>query len=307
MIDGEWRPEGLSVDDSGYFRRNETTFRDWIEEDAVAGRYRLYVSWACPWAHRTLIARALYGLEEVISLSAVHSFMGDDGWTFEDGPGVIPDPGGAHALHEVYARAKSDYTGRVTVPVLLDEKEGRIVNNESREIVRILSDAFRRHHRDGAPDLHPARLHDEIERVADAIYSPINNGVYRAGFARSQEAYDEAVAELFEALEHWDRVLGEQRYVAGDQLTEADVFLFTTLVRFDRVYHVHFKCSRKRIVDYPNLWAFTRELHQNPAIRETVDLDYIAAHYYRSHPSVNPHRIVAAPPALDWDEPHGRG
>lgn len=308
LIDGQWRASDFGIDEEGRFRRQATTFRDSVQpEEVVSGRYRLYVSMACPWAHRTLITRALLGLEEHIPVSVVHWYMGQEGWTFEPGPGVVADPDGATWLREIYLRAKSDFTGRVTVPILWDHETGRIVNNESREIVRMLDDVFAPVlAKPDAPELHPASLHDEIERVADAIYEPINNGVYRAGFARSQEAYDEAVAEVFSALDHWDAVLGRQRFTCGDRLTEADIFLFTTLVRFDLVYHYHFKCNLRRIQDYGNLWDFTRFVYQLPGVRETVDFAHITKHYFGSHESVNPTRIVPIGPEIDFDAPTAR-
>jgi len=207
----------------------------------------------------------------------------------------------------VYLRAKPDFTGRVTVPVLWDHETGRIVNNESREIVRMMNDVFApKLGRADAPKMHPDELHDEIERVIEAIYEPINNGVYRSGFARAQQAYEEAVREVFAALDHWDEVLGTQRYTCGDQLTEADIFLFTTLVRFDLVYHYHFKCNRQRLVDFPNLWAYTRELYQMPGVAETVNFHHIKQHYYGSHLNINPSGIVPKGPVIDFTEPHGR-
>ncbi|MEM9069849.1 MAG: glutathione S-transferase C-terminal domain-containing protein, partial [Myxococcota bacterium] len=261
------------------------------------------VSYACPWAHRCLIVRSLRGLQDIVPVSVVHWFMGEDGWSFDEGPGVVADPGGARFLRDVYLRAKKDFTGRVTVPILWDTETGAIVNNESREIVRMFDDVF-----PGRADVnfHPADLHDAIEETIDAIYEPINNGVYRSGFARSQRAYEEAVHELFGALDHWEGVLSKQRYLCGDRLTEADFFLFTTLVRFDPVYHYHFKCNLKRLRDYPNLWGFTREIYQLPGVAETVRMDHIKEHYFGSHESVNPARVVPAGPIVDFDEPHGR-
>ena len=308
MIDGEWRASGFGIDQEGRFKRQATTFRDRVRaQDVESGRYRLYVSLACPWAHRTLITRKLLGLESHIPVSVVHWYMAEDGWTFEEGAGVVPDPDGARFLREVYLRARADFTGRVTVPILWDHREQTIVNNESREIVRMLNDVFGPElARRDAPTLHPAPLHDEIERVIDAIYEPINNGVYRAGFARTQAAYDEAVRDVFAALDHWDQVLGRQRFTCGDQLTEADIFLFTTLVRFDLVYHYHFKCNHKRIRDYPNLWDFTRWVYQQPGVRETVDFAHITQHYFQSHESVNPSRVVPIGPQIDFDAPTRR-
>ena len=248
----------------------------------------------------------MLGLEELVPISVVHHFMGEDGWSFEEAEGVIPDPDGARFLREVYLRAKADFTGRVTVPILWDTDKGTIVNNESREIVRMFNDVFASKGSTDRPSLHPVELHDEIERVIDAIYEPINNGVYRAGFARTQEAYDGAVAELFDALDHWDSVLSKQRFTCGEQLTEADIFLFTTLIRFDCVYHFHFKCNRRRLMDYANLWDFTRYLYQLPEVRKTVSFEHITKHYFASHESVNPSRVVPVGLEIDYDAPTTR-
>ncbi len=312
MVDGEWKTEKRFASENGRFERSTTSFRSWISSDggtgfpAEAGRYHLYVAWACPWAHRTAIMRKLKGLEDAIGLSAVGSFMGDDGWAFHDEPGVIPDDAnGAHFLREIYAKADPAYTGRVTTPVLWDKEAGTIVNNESREIVRMLDTAF-----DGISTTDtsfvPDDLREEIDATIDAIYQPVNNGVYRSGFATTQEAYDEAVTELFDALDHWEEVLGARRYLCGDRVTEADWCLFPTLVRFDAVYNGHFKCNLRRIVDYPNLWGYLRDLYQYPGVAGTVNMDHIKRHYYRSHGNVNPTRIVPKGPILDFSTPHGR-
>ena len=312
MVDGVWKTEGDIPRENGRFRRTMTSFRGRISSDgstgfpAEAGRYHLYVAWACPWAHRTAILRRLKGLEDAIGLSAVGSFMGDDGWAFYEEPGVIPDTvNGAFYLREVYAKADPGYTGRVTTPVLWDKERGTIVNNESREIVRMLDKEF-----GGVVasdvDFAPDELRGEIDATIDAIYEPINNGVYRSGFATTQEAYDEAVTDLFDALDHWEKVLGTRRYLCGDRVTEADWCMFPTLVRFDAVYHGHFKCNLRRIVDYPNLWGYLRDLYQYPGVAETVKMEHIKRHYYRSHGSVNPTRIVPKGPILDFTEPHDR-
>jgi glutathionyl-hydroquinone reductase len=312
MVDGEWKTEGDIPRENGRFKRSTTSFRDRISSDgstrfpAETDRYHLYIAWACPWAHRTAIMRKLKGLEDAIDLSAVGSFMGDDGWAFYDEPGVIPDPvNGAHYLREVYAKADPDYTGRVTTPVLLDKESGTIVNNESREIIRMLDTEF------GGistgADFYPEDLRDEIDATIDAVYEPINNGVYRSGFATTQEAYDEAVAELFDALDHWEDVLSTSRYLCGDRVTEADWCMFPTLVRFDAVYHGHFKCNLRRVVDYPNLWGYLRDLYQYPGVAETVNMEHIKKHYYRSHESINPTRIVPKGPILDFSGHHDRG
>ena len=312
MVEGEWKTERQWQNTDGRFVRPATSFRNWITADsssgfpAQAGRYHLYVAWACPWAHRTAILRKLKGLEEAVGLSAVGSFMGEDGWAFYDEPGVIPDAvNGAHYLREVYAKADPEYTGRVTTPVLFDRETETIVNNESREIVRMLDTEFGEFTTTDAAFC-PGELHEEIDATIDAIYEPINNGVYRSGFATTQEAYEEAVTELFDALDRWERVLGVWRYLCGDRITEADWCFFPTLVRFDAVYHGHFKCNLRRIVDYPNLWGYLRDLYGQTGVAETVNMDHIKKHYYRSHESINPTRVVPKGPLLDFTEPHDR-
>ncbi len=253
-----------------------------------------------------MIARALKKLTAAISISVVDRFMADRGWVFSDGPGCIRDPvNGAEALWQVYVAARADYTGRVTVPVLWDREKRTIVNNESREILRMLDtemDAFG----DASTTLYPTPLRVEIDRTIDALYTPVNNGVYRAGFATTQEAYDEAVTELFAALDGWDALLGQRRYLSGEVLTEADVCFFTTLVRFDAVYHGHFKCNLRRIADYENLSGYLRDVYQTPGVAGTCDFDHIKQHYYRSHESINPTRIVPRGPILDLSAPHDR-
>ncbi|HHX83505.1 MAG TPA: glutathione S-transferase family protein [Pseudomonadaceae bacterium] len=319
LIDGKWHDQWYDTSASGgRFIRSESQYRHWITADGSAGpsgdagfkaepgRYHLYVSLACPWAHRTLMMRALKGLEDMISLSAVHWLMQEDGWTFKEAPGVIPDTvNGASLLHQVYTAADPNYSGRVTVPILWDKQRGTIVNNESAEIIRMLTSAF---DAVGAQpgDYYPQALRAEIDAVNERVYDNINNGVYKAGFATSQAAYDEAVSALFETLDWVEDLLGRQRYLAGDQLTEADIRLFTTLVRFDEVYHGHFKCNQRRIVDYPNLWGFTRELFQLPGIADTVNMQHIKHHYYQSHQNINPTGIVPVGPAPDFAAPHGR-
>jgi putative glutathione S-transferase len=312
MVEGEWKTERQWQNTDGRFVRSATSFRGWITADgrsgfpAAADRYHLYIAWACPWAHRTAIMRKLKGLEEVIGLSAVGSFMGEDGWAFHDEPGVIPDGvNGAYYLREVYAKADPDYTGRVTTPVLFDKETGTIVNNESREIIRMLDTEFGEFAADDE-DFYPEDLRGEIDATIDAIYEPVNNGVYRSGFATTQEAYEEAVTELFDALDLWEEILGTRRYLCGERITEADWCLFPTLVRFDAVYHGHFKCNLRRIVDYPNLWGYLRDLYGQPGVAQTVDMDHIKKHYYRSHESVNPTRIVPKGPIIDFAEPHYR-
>lgn len=312
MVDGKWTTDWVERDESGKFNRMPTKFRDRITADGASGfkaeadRYHLYVSLACPWAHRTLMMRQIKGLTEVIGVSIVDAVLSDKGWFFSDAPGAIPDSvNHAKYLQEIYVKAKSDYTGRVTVPVLWDKHTQTIVNNESRDIIRMFDTEFGEFAKPDV-DLYPEDLQADIDRVMDAIYMPINNGVYRSGFASSQAAYDEAVTELFENLDHWENVLGQQRYLCGDRLTEADINLFTTLFRFDAVYYVHFKCNLKRIVDYPNLWNYLKDLYQHPEFKPTCNLDHIKRHYYMSHPHINPHRIVPKGPVIDFDEAHDR-
>ncbi|HEY9646124.1 MAG TPA: glutathione S-transferase family protein [Chroococcidiopsis sp.] len=319
LIDGKWISDRDQEDVAGRFIRPATTFRHWITADgssgfaAAAGRYHLYVSLACPWAHRTLIMRQLKGLTEAISVSIVDPVIDQAGWAFSDAPGAIADTvNGANFLWEIYAKAEPTYSGRVTVPVLWDRQTQTIVNNESREIIRMLDTEFGAFSTAAAMpnatpyDLYPLDLRSAIDATIDAIYQPINNGVYRAGFATTQTAYEEGVRDLFAALDHWEGVLGQQRYLCGDRLTEADICLFTTLLRFDAVYYVHFKCNLRHLWDYPNLWGYLRDLYQTPGVKETCNLDHIKQHYYKSHPKVNPTRIVPVGPLLDLDSPHGR-
>jgi glutathionyl-hydroquinone reductase len=309
LVEGKWKTEGLPRDREGRFVRSTTTFRDRVTADgssgfpAEEGRYHLYVSWACPWAHRTAILRKLKGLEGEISLSSVEPYMGEEGWAFS---GAYPDPlHSAGYLRDIYTLADPGYTGRVTTPVLWDRKLGTIVNNESREIMNMLDTEFEELAATDA-NFYPEDLRDEIEEVLDALYEPVNNGVYRTGFARTQAAYDEAVTELFDALDRFEGMLSRRRYLCGDRVTEADWAFFTTLVRFDPVYHGHFKCNLRRIVDYPNLWGYVRDLYQYPGVAETVDLAHMKEHYYRSHESVNPTRIVPKGPIIDFTTPHDR-
>jgi len=309
LVNGVWQSGAAGgTDRKGRFVRIDSTFRDRVTADgssgfpAVAGRYRLYVSLACPWAHRTSIFRVLKGLEAAIPVAVVDPHMGDDGWTFGDTPDAAT---GVRRLHELYTLAKPDYTGRVTVPVLWDTETGRIVNNESADIIRMLNADFAGLARSDT-DYYPPDLRDAIDAINGTVYDRVNNGVYKAGFAKTQAAYEEAFDALFETLDALEARLGERRYLAGDRLTEADWRLFTTLVRFDAVYHGHFKCNRQRLVDYPNLWGFTRELHQVPGVAGTVDLDHIKRHYYGSHRNLNPSGIVPKGPAVDFGRPHGR-
>jgi putative glutathione S-transferase len=314
LVDGEWRQDAYeSTSDDGEFERSETTFRDFIEDDEdarfqpEAGRYHLYVSYACPWAHRTLLVRSLKGLEDAISVDVVDPYREDDGWQFtpEKEDCTEDTVNGSDYLREVYVEADPDVTGRVTVPVLWDKKEETIVNNESKEILRMLDTEFD-DVADYDVDLYPEGYQEDVDRIIEDIYEPINNGVYRAGFARSQEAYDRAVDELFDALDHWDEVLADQRYLAGDRLTEADICMFTTLVRFDQVYHTHFMCNKQHIHEYDNLWPYLRDLYQTPGVAETVNMSHIKEHYYTTHPDVTPSRIIAAGPDLDFEAEHDR-
>jgi putative glutathione S-transferase len=312
LKDGKWISQRKQEDSEGKFVRPSTTFRNKITADgssgfkAEPGRYHLYISWACPWACRTAIIRSLKGLEDVIGLSVVAAEIHENSWEFSDEPGSIPDTvNGTNYLWQIYLKADSNYSGRVTVPVLWDIQTGTIVNNESREIIRMLDTEFNAFAKRDI-NFYPEALQKVIDETIDAIYQPINNGVYRAGFATSQSAYDEAVTELFTELDHWEKVLGEQRYLCGDQITEADWCMFTTLFRFDAVYYVHFKCNLQRIVDYPNLWNYLKDLYQQPGVRETCNLDHIKRHYYISHPNVNPTGIVPKGPRIDFDAPHNR-
>ena len=319
LVDGVWQDKWYDTkSNGGSFQRSTTSFRRWITPDgeagpdgqdavpAEAGRYHLYVSLACPWAHRTLILRRLKKLEDAISVSVVDWHMGDEGWVFSDRPGAVPDSvNGARRLCEVYLKADPHHTGRVTVPVLWDKRGGTIVNNESADIIRILNRSFDRFG-DASVDMAPSDLLPEIDAMNASIYESVNNGVYKCGFATTQEAYETPFRALFARLDELDELLSRQRYLLGDQLTEADWRLFTTLVRFDPVYVGHFKCNRRRIADYAHLQGYLRELYQWPGIRETVNFEHIKRHYYESHPTINPTGIVPLGPELDLDRPHGR-
>ena len=306
MVDGVWRREDRAFPTrDGAFQRPATRFRDSIAPGGAfppqAGRYHLYVSLACPWAHRALILRRLKGLQDIIGLSVVHWLMGEDGWTFAPGEGVVADPVlAAGFLHQLYAHADAAFTGRVTVPVLWDLQSRRIVNNESAEIIRIFNSAF-----DGIGalpgDYYPPALRAGIDVTNERIYATLNNGVYRAGFARTQDAYEAAIPPLFATLDWLEDILSRQPCLCGDVLTEADIRLFTTLVRFDAVYHGHFKCNLRRLSEYPALWDYTRAIYQLPQIRPTMDFCHIKRHYYASHETINPTRIVPLGPLLDWD------
>jgi putative glutathione S-transferase len=319
LIDGVWqgrRQDTRRAD--GRFVRPASKFRSWVTADgsagpsgeagfkAEAGRYHLYVSYACPWASRTLIYRALKGLENIVSLSATHWLMAGQGWDFTPDEGVIPDgANGCARLHELYTLADPGYTGRVTVPVLWDKERRMIVSNESSEIIRMFNSAF-----DGlgaeSGDYYPAPLRQRIDALNERIYETVNDGVYKAGFATTQAAYEAAVRPLFETLDWLERLLEGRRFLVGDTPTEADWRLFTTLVRFDPVYAGHFKCNIRSLTDYPNLWAYTRDLYQWPRVRETVDFGHIKKHYYMSHPTINPTGIVPLGPHIDFESAPNR-
>jgi putative glutathione S-transferase len=313
MINGVLQEQWLESEQiKGTFEREESVLRDWITADgssrfpAEPRRYHLYVSLACPWASRTLIFRKLKKLEHVISLSIVDPHMGEQGWEFSDRPGCIPDTAnGLRYLHQVYTLARPDYTGQVTVPVLWDKKTRTIVNNESSEIIRMFNSAFDAYG-DATVDFYPVELRGAIDAINAFVYEHVNDGVYEAGFATSQKAYEDAFDHLFYALDELDRRLSGQRYLVGDRLTEADWRLFTTLVRFDAVYYSHFKCNLRRLIDYPHLWAYTRELYQVLGVAETVNMSHIKEHYYTSHDTFNPTRIVPKGPAIHFAAPHGR-
>ena len=319
LENGKWVDQWYDTSSTGgRFVRKLPQFRNWITSDGSAGpsgtggfkaepgRYHLYVSLACPWAHRTLIFRTLKGLEEMISVSAVHWFMADNGWTFQTGDGVVPDSvNGADYMYQVYTAAMPDYSGRVTVPVLWDKHNDTIVSNESPEIIRMFNSAF---DEVGARafDFYPQALRTEIDELNERIYESVNNGVYKCGFSTTQEAYEEAITPLFDTLDWLDERLSSRRYLTGNTITEADWRLFTTLVRFDPVYVGHFKCNIRRIVDYPNLSGYVRDLYQQPGVSDTVNMEHIKNHYYASHESVNPSRVIPKGPEVDFTEPHDR-
>ena len=320
LIEGKWHDQWYDTKShKGEFVRRESQFRNWVTTDgsvgpvgkagfkAEPGRSHLYVSLACPWAHRTLIMRELKGLQDLITVSVVHPLMLEQGWTFASGMESATGDELYHSeyLHQIYSRSQPDYTGRVTVPILWDKQQNCIVNNESSEIIRMLNSAF---DQCGAKpgDFYPQHLHEQIDEINGWVYDSVNNGVYRAGFATSQEAYDEAVTEVFEALERLEAILGRQRYLNGSTLTEADIRLFTTLVRFDPVYVTHFKCDLKRISDYPALAGYLRELYQLPGVASTVDMVHIREHYYCSHRMINPNGIISKGPEFDLLAAHKR-
>ena len=320
LVDGTWTDQWYDTESTnGKFVRSSSQFRNWITPDgsagptgsdgfaAESGRYHLYVSYACPWAHRALIFREIKGLSEHISVSAVHPDMLDNGWTFHtDTYGATSDTLYGHNFaHEIYTHADPEYSGRVTVPILWDKLRETIVSNESSEIIRMFNSAFDAM-TGNTTDFWPVAMRDAIEDVNMRIYDTLNNGVYKSGFATTQDAYDAAVHPLFDTLEWLEDRLSRNRYLMGETLTEADWRLFTTLIRFDPVYHLHFKCNRKRLIDYPNLWDYTRELYQMPGIAGTVNMRHIIRHYHYSHASVNPSRVIPINPVIDYDEPHGR-
>ena len=313
LVDGKWTDQWYDTRSSGgKFVRKAAAFRDFVTADgssgyrAESGRYHLYVSYACPWAHRTLIYRKIKSLEDHITVSVVNPLMLADGWAFDTGEDVVPDPiNHFEKLHQVYTAAMPDYTGRVTVPILWDRETSTIVNNESSEIIRMLDREFDDVGATG-PIFCPPHLREEIDEINSFVYTRVNNGVYKAGFATTQAAYEEAVVQLFDALDSLEARLDSQRFLVGDTPTEADWRLFTTLIRFDPVYVGHFKCNIRRVVDYPNLWAYTRDLYQAPGVSDTVRMDHIKDHYYRSHQTINPSGVVPAGPIVDLSEPHGR-
>ena len=320
LVDGVWNDVWYDTKKAGgKFVRSTAKFRNWITADGSAGlsgdggfmaeanRYHLYVSYACPWAHRTLIFRKLKGLEDMIGVSVVHPDMLSGGWSLDaDYPGATGDTlYGLPFARDIYIKADPKISGRVTVPILWDKKSEAIVSNESSEIIRMFNVAF-----DGLTgnnsDFWPESMRDDIEKVNARIYDTLNNGVYKSGFATTQSAYDEAVTALFDTLDWIEKRLSDSRFLMGDQITEADWRLFPTLARFDLVYHLHFKCNRRRIIDYPNLWDYTRALYQYPGVSETVNFDHIVRHYHYSHETINPHRIIPINPVLDWNEPSTR-
>ncbi|MBB5721034.1 putative glutathione S-transferase [Loktanella ponticola] len=321
LVDGVWHDTWYDTKKSGgAFVRSTSKFRNWITANGLAGptgdagfkaesgRYHLYISNACPWAHRTMVFRAIKDLTDHIDVSVVHPHMLSDGWTFEtDGNGATGDTlYGLPFLRDIYLKADPEISGRVTVPILWDKKQNTIVSNESSEIIRMFNSAFD-DITGNTDDYWPEAQRDVIEPINDRIYNTVNNGVYKSGFATTQDAYDDAVAPLLESLDWIESILSENRYLTGDTITEADWRLWTTLIRFDMVYHQHFKCNRKRIIDYPNLWGFTRELYQWPGVKETVNMDHIVRHYHYSHDTINPNRIIPINPIIDFDAPHGRG
>ena len=313
MVDGVWTTQWYKSDSKGHFKRPQTRFRSWIRDDGStefapqAGRYHLYVSLACPWANRTLVVRALRGLTDAIDVSVVHPLMLQDGWTFDDDwDGATGDRLLGHdKLWQVYAAANATYSGRVTVPVLWDRQTGTIVNNESKELIEMFDVAFHEF-ATGEPLFGTPDRAERVHAMIEANYGLVNDGVYRCGFASSQQAYEEAAYALFRRLDELEELLSQQRFLIDDKLSAADVCLFTTLFRFDLVYHTHFSCNLRRLIDYPNLWSYTRDVYQTPGVAETMNIDHIKNHYFRSHESIRPRRIVPIGPQIDFDEPHDR-
>lgn len=319
LVEGKWRTDWYDTRSTGgKFVRKPSQFRNWITSDGSAGnsgkpgfraeadRYHLYISHACPWAHRTMIMRALKGLEKVIPVSVVDWYMAEKGWEFSDRPGAVPDPlFNAKTAADIYVKADPDYTGRVTVPILFDKKLETIVSNESSEIIRMFNSAFSGFS-DNDTDYYPEELQAEIDAINETVYHNVNNGVYRCGFATKQDAYEEAFDGLFRTLDMLEERLSRSRYLVGDAFTEADIRLFTTLIRFDLVYVGHFKCNLRRIDDYSALSNYVREIYQMPGIAETVNFEHIKHHYYASHETINPHRIVPVGPLVDFTRPHNR-
>lgn len=304
LVNGHWQDEWYDTkSNKGAFKRKSSHFTQNVKADGSTpylpekGRYRLYVSLACPWAHRTLIFRGLKGLEDCIDVVIVEPLMLEKGWILQD----------KTPLHTIYTQTQKDYSGRVTVPILWDKKTNTIVNNESSDIIRMLNVEFNDFTTKEAPDFYPAHLRSQIDEMNEFIYPNINNGVYKTGFATTQSAYEEAYESLFNALDKVEHVLSQKRYLIGDQITEADWRLFTTLVRFDPVYVGHFKCNKQRIIDYPNMWGYVKELYQMPSIADSVNMDHIKQHYYASHTMINPTRVVPVGPQIDFMAPHGRG
>lgn len=307
LVDGKWTTEWTERDEKGQFQRMPTQFHRWVTADgssgfkAEPGRYHLYVSLGCPWAHRTVLLRSQKGLDGIIGLSIVDPVISEQGWKFSDWPGCIPDSvNGAEYLWQIYVKANPTYTGRVTVPVLWDKQTQTIVNNESRQIIQMLNSEFNAF-AENSVDFYPVELRSQIDQTLNAIYQPINNGVYRSGFASSQAAYEQAVTELFQALDHWETVLAKQPYLCGDSITLADWCLFTTLFRFDLAYHGLFKCNLKRLVDYPNLWNYCRDLYQQPGVKSWCSIDHVKRGYYAGLPELNPSRIVPVGPTINFE------
>lgn len=320
LVDGQWQDSWYDTDSTdGHFERSESSFRNWITADgsaghngkggfkAEAGRYHLYASYACPWVHRVLIYRSLKGLESIIDVSFVHWYMGENGWTFAaDDEGIVGDRlMNKQLMHEIYTQADPEFTGRVTVPVIWDKQQQTIVSNESSEIIRMLNSAF---DETGAKpgDYYPEEHRETIDAINERVYDTLNNGVYKSGFATTQKAYDSAVAPLFDTMDWLESMLSSKRFLCGAQPLEADWRLLPTLLRFDLVYHGHFKCNLRRLIDYPNLWAYTRDLYQWPGIAETCYFIHAKRHYLESHETINPHRIVPIGPIVDFNIPHGR-